>query len=328
MLTNSLDDGDFVKFRPVPSVIDRLPDNCPKLPTYYVSKADYAKGVQAISLKRFAFLKSSPTVQDSELTKDNQSTVGDRICHIPPGLYVTEQPVKIENGHYKIVFPTPIGQTPLQGGFKSGSDLLNKPEYSRILPGGRMACDFSESNTGFLSPGRTAIADPRGGSVADGDYFHPIRNIQAPRITSSWCIRRSIGTSPHIGVDFGGFPAVLTSQAIFSGKIDKIEYLGSCGYAVWLHDDRGAVWRYLHCNKPKLSEGQRVNGGDEMCKHSKYPKSGCGKGRHLHLERFKLGAGYPPARKPSFDPEYKGCNFDPEGLFMAMEPKNLFMDGE
>ncbi|MEI8027680.1 MAG: M23 family metallopeptidase [Pseudomonadota bacterium] len=319
MLTESLEDGDFVKFRPMPSFIDALPDKCEKIASYYVSKSSFVKGVQAISLAKFAILKVKP-IQTDELNKGDANSINSRICYIPPGLYILERPITLEGSHYKIQFPAPINEIPLEKPFQNNSPVLKNPEIAKKIPNGRMTCNFPNNKVGYLWPSQTNFADPNAQPVSDGSagYYYPLRTGTDPGITSSWCETRNIGTSPHIGTDFGDFPPVLTSQAIYSGKIERVEFLASCGYAVYLADDRGALWRYLHCNRPNLVEGQRVKGGDMMCTHSNYPEPACGGGRHLHLDRFKLGTGYPAARNAP----YTGCNLDSENLFMDRSKVN------
>jgi hypothetical protein len=314
MLTEHLQEGSYTKFRPMPSFVDQLPANCEKLPTYYISTSSFVKGVQAISLSKFAILKSRPA-QTDELTKGTAETLNTRMCYLAPGLYPLEKPISLEGGHYKLQFSVPIHEVPLQEPFEEGSNVLNNPAIAKKLPNGKMACRFADSKVGYLWPTQSDFADPNAKSISggSGDYYYPLRPGQDPAITSNWCELRNIGTSPHIGTDFADYPAVLTSQAIFSGRIDSIEFGGpTCGYEVFLTDDRGAVWRYMHCNAPNLKVGQRVKGGDVMCTHSQYPRLPCGLGTHLHLDRYKLGTGYPPARPA---PHY-GCNLDSESLFL------------
>ena len=313
MLTEPLQNGDLVKFRPIPSFIDALPDKCEKIASYYVSKSSFVRGIQAINLSNFAILKVRPA-QTEDLKKEDLDSINSRLCYIPPGLYPLERPIAIEGAHYKIQFSAPIHEIPLPAPFEKNSPVLVNPEIAKKIPNGKMTCNFPNNKVAYLWPSQTTFADPDAEPVSGlnpGGYYYPLRPGTDPGITSTWCQIRNIGTSPHIGTDFGDWPAVLTSQAIYSGKIERVEYLSSCGYAVYLADDRGALWRYLHCNKPNLVEGQRVKGGDTMCTHSSYPEPGCGGARHLHLDRFKLGTGYPTARNAPF----AGCNLDSESLF-------------
>jgi len=313
MITEPLEDGDLVKFRPIPSFIDQLSDKCQKLATYYVSKSSFVKGVQAISLSRFATLKVKPA-QAGDLTKGDAATLNSRVCSIPPGVYVLEKPITLEEAHYKLEFPVPLNEVDLPEPFNTGSEVLKNPEISKKIPGGKMACSFPSNKVAYLWPSQSDFADPEAKPVsmdsANG-YFYPLEPGIDPAITSSWCQLRGIGTSPHIGTDFADFGGSFNSQAIFSGRIERIGFLESCGYEVYLADDRGALWRYLHCNKPNLVEGQKIKGGEMICTHSSYPLSGCGSGAHLHLDRFKIGVGYPPAKNAPHD----GCNFDSQTPF-------------
>lgn len=313
MMTEHLQEGSFTKFRPMPHFIDQLPDNCEKLATYYISTSSFVKGIQAISVANFAILKARP-VQADELKKGSAETLNTRLCHLPPGLYPLEKPITIVDKHYKLQFASPINEVPLQEPYDAESTVLKNPAVASKLNNGKMACRFADSKVAYLWPSQSNFADPDAKPVSggSGDYYYPIRTAEDPGITSNWCRLRDIGSSPHIGTDFSDYPPAITSQAIYSGVIDSINYLGSCGYEVFLADDRGAVWRYLHCNAPNLNVGQRVKGGDTMCIHSAYPQAGCGLGKHLHLDRYKIGTGYPAARPAP----YGGCNYDSESMFL------------
>lgn len=311
MLSEHLEQGDYVKFRPEPEFIDTLPAGCKKRPTYWIAKSSFAAGVQAITLTGFAILKSDPVVNASRLLGQPIGQVKNQICHIPPGTYISTKPIKAVKGHYELNFASSINTVPLQGSY-SDPTVMSNPDLAKKFPGARMACDFSKPNTAYVWHQQTQFQKPDAKAVSggSGDYYYPIQGDD-PGITSDWCRLRNIGTSPHIGTDFGSYQYI-KSQAIYDGKIQRIGFIGSCGYEVWLEDDRGALWRYLHCDQPPrhIQAGARVKGGDILCTNSMYPAPGCGGARHLHLERHRKG------NYPAKNAAHAGCNFDSQTPFL------------
>jgi hypothetical protein len=76
-----------------------------------------------------------------------------------------------------------------------------------------------------------------------------------------------------------------------NGVVKSVRLLTSaCGYEVVFQDSGGARWHYQHLDRPSLREGTVLFQGAIIGVHRNYPKSGCGSGPHLHLERHSAGA--------------------------------------
>ena len=114
--------------------------------------------------------------------------------------------------------------------------------------------------------------------------------VMAGKMGSSWCVCRSIGTSPHVGQDLvDGGVGTQKSVALSNGKIQKVSFDPACGWSVMFQDSMGSDWRYVHLNEPYVKVGQVVARGSVLGINRDYPKEGCGTGAHLHLERRSSG---------------------------------------
>lgn len=130
---------------------------------------------------------------------------------------------------------------------------------------------------------------------------------------SAWCVCRSIGTSPHIGQDITTPAGDQISVSVAEANVTKVAFDSSCGYSVELVDTNGAKWIYRHCDQPFVSEGSSISTGQKVCKHERWPTSGCGTGPHLHLERRSASKAIPGDREHGKSCEfgYNTCYFDP-----------------
>ncbi len=118
------------------------------------------------------------------------------------------------------------------------------------------------------------------------DYLFPVmRGVKG----SAWCACRSVGTSPHVGIDLNAASGQETSVAMSNGRVVDVTYDSACGWILWLEDSHRAKWRFVHLNKPEVRTGDIVKRGQILGHHSQYPKGGCGTGPHLHLERRSAG---------------------------------------
>lgn len=154
------------------------------------------------------------------------------------------------------------------------------------------------------------------GVVSLSLFAHPLPGATT---TSAWCVCRAIGTSPHIGIDIATRSGSMVSRAVADGEILEARFNGECGWEVLLRDPNGAKWRYRHLNKPYVETGDRVVTGRELGEHRDYPKTGCGTGEHLHLERLSASRAVPSDREKgkSCSYGYRSCNFDP-GIISQM----------
>ena len=173
----------------------------------------------------------------------------------------------------------------------------------------------SSSPVGPLAPAAThttaSAADMVDQIVSLEDFTFPLPGGQT---TSSWCECRPFGTSPHIGLDLAG--SNRSSLAVSDGLIESARNTGSCGWEVRLRDANGALWLYLHMNKPFVQAGDRVAKGRVLGDHH-MPRNGCITGPHLHLERLSASRAI-PGDKPQGNScryGYKTCNYNPEIVF-------------
>lgn len=134
-------------------------------------------------------------------------------------------------------------------------------------------------------------------------------------VTSAWCVERSVGTCPHVGVDTVGRPAegLTKSYAMSNGVVEGIVDMGSCGWGINFRDSAGALWQYVHRKKPGYQRGQKLYRG-ELVGVWYGGRSSCVTGPHLHLERKQ--AGEHGGSKKGFtcrsrNQGYRNCNFDP-----------------
>jgi Peptidase family M23 len=166
------------------------------------------------------------------------------------------------------------------------------------------ACSF---RSGFIFVQHSTDFDPNAGIPK---YTYPVPSGYS---TSTWCVCRSVGTSPHIGHDFVNNDPVINSVAVRRGTISNVQFNGSCGWEVQLRDETGATWRYLHLNAPRnsLYVGAKVEAGTHIGSHSQYPSPGCGTGPHLHLERLSAGGFKDQPGGATCDFRYGSCNYDP-----------------
>ena len=180
-------------------------------------------------------------------------------------------------------------------------NITAKDNHHRVsISSGQSTCGFQD---GYLWYQHVSLAAPKAGS----DWFFPMPDAI---IGSAWCQCRNIGTSPHIGQDvykFGGMNAYTTQK----GFVEDISFSSSCGYIAIVQDDFGGRWRYVHLNRPVVSEGQRVAIGQNLGSLSAYPKSGCGSGAHLHFERRSSGAFKDAATGKSCQNGFRSCYYDP-----------------
>lgn len=278
-------------------------------------------------------------VQSSQLGDDQK-------CSLPAGIYKTSASPQASSGHYAVNFAA----MPENCGFSSGyvwnghsapgiravslrettvfktstadsstlpeSDrcdiardtwlLTTEPEggdrhYRVTLPSAPPGCGF---RSGYLFFQPTTFAEPE----------PPMEAFTWPQpgsdLGSGWCICRNIGTSPHIGQDFVQWGAK-RAVAIHDGTVSSISYSASCGYILNLTDQFGGVWRYVHLNRPAVSRGQSVSNGQLLGNISQYPRSGCGTGPHLHLERRSSGLFGDSAVGRSCQSGWRTCFYDP-----------------
>ena len=292
-----------------------------------------------------SFTVHTPTLLKRSTLQSSQLGANDK-CSMPAGVYPLTQAAGQTAGHYSVSlknsnldcgFTTgyvytghannaiqgvgisattifkkrPVSSSSLSSSevctLQKGSVALKNPNitaednHHRVsLASGQSGCGFSD---GYLWYQHVTLAPPEQGS----DWFFPMPDAI---IGSAWCQCRNIGTSPHIGQDvykFGGMNAYTTQK----GFIEDISFSSSCGYIAIVQDDFGGRWRYVHLNKPVVSEGQRVNIGQNLGSLSAYPRSGCGSGAHLHFERRSSGAFGDSATGKSCQNGFRSCYYDP-----------------
>ena len=144
------------------------------------------------------------------------------------------------------------------------------------------------------------------------DYIIPLLNTT---FGSAWCKCRDIGTSPHIGQDYYDKKIPNYSLASSNGTVKNVRFIADCGYEVMFEDSDGAVWRYLHLEKPTYAVGQKLWRGEIIGRHQKYPSASCGSGPHLHLERRVAGAHPGKYTQETCQKGRKDCFYDPVTLF-------------
>lgn len=132
---------------------------------------------------------------------------------------------------------------------------------------------------------------------------------------SPWCQCRNVGTSPHIGQDYYDQPKPDYSMAISNGTVRGVRFIQGCGWEVMFEDSHGALWRYLHLDKPEHAVGDQLWRGELMGKHMSYPSSSCGTGPHLHLERRSAGQHSGDITYKSCQRGRKTCYYDPVTMF-------------
>lgn len=185
------------------------------------------------------------------------------------------------------------------------SEIDDKDRHYRVtLPSAPSGCGF-RSGYLFYQPTTFAEPPPPEPEIAAFSWPQPGSDLG-----SGWCICRNIGTSPHIGQDFVQWGAK-RAVATHDGTVSSISYSASCGYILNLTDQFGGVWRYVHLNRPAVSRGQSVSNGQLLGNISQYPKSGCGTGPHLHLERRSAGLFGDSAVGRSCQSGWRTCFYDP-----------------
>lgn len=147
--------------------------------------------------------------------------------------------------------------------------------------------------------------------------------------TSVWCECRKGGSSPHIGKDFKtnenpNKQSIATNNGIVISAARAIN--PNCGYVVWLVDAGGALWRYVHLDKPKLKAGDVLSAGDVVGVHTMYPNTAskknrsCGLGQHLHLDRYTAGKFKDEEKFRTCQKGEQSCNYNPDH---AKDPEKL-----
>jgi hypothetical protein len=163
--------------------------------------------------------------------------------------------------------------------------------------------------------------------LQDWNFTTNAREPWTGRISSEWCECRSIGTSPHIGVDFAteAEPKKVPerwSVAIRDGTVENISKIAACGFRVDFRDTTGILWRYIHMEDPAKRKGGplKVNAflkkGERIGHHWSWPTKRCGNGPHLHFERLSaIGASEKATLKICTKGKKKlaprDCKFDP-----------------
>ena len=117
---------------------------------------------------------------------------------------------------------------------------------------------------------------------------NPVLQNKKHRITSDFLETRSVGTSPHMGIDITGDDSgkVDTIIAIDSGTVAKILYNDSVrGNAVWIkHDSYYSVYEHMRKDSIKVSLNQKVAKGQPI---GYMGSTGASTGNHLHLSIIK-----------------------------------------
>lgn len=164
------------------------------------------------------------------------------------------------------------------------------------------------------SPEQESASDETPGSAVPlesyslSEFVNPMTNASSG---SPWCACRNIGTSPHIGLDLNGVAGNELSLALSDGTVTDVDFDRACGEIIWFEDKFGALWRYVHLDKTGHQAGDRFFSGQPIGVNRSYPRSGCGSGAHLHIER--RSAGRHPGEETSKNCQRgrRTCYFDP-----------------
>lgn len=145
-----------------------------------------------------------------------------------------------------------------------------------------------------VSSGSAKVTDPYAVGLGIPFARTPLSRYVFPVVSgtfgSAWCTCRSIGTSPHVGQDIiDNGVGSQRSIAMSNGQVVGMTFDSACGWRVQFKDSMGAVWHYVHLNKPFVAESQIVPRGTVLGINGDYPTAGCGSGPHLHLERRSPG---------------------------------------
>jgi len=178
--------------------------------------------------------------------------------------------------------------------------------------------DGNQKKSSVTSPIKGNIIDSEKNSLNDQNPAQEttettklnVKPLLSHQVTSGWCVKRSVGTCPHIGVDLIPGSGGMNSYAIGTGSVEKIKDVGGCGFQSQFRDNKKALWGYLHIGKPSYAVGHKLFAG-ELIGAWYGGNSSCVTGPHLHLERLEPGSyGGEKTGGNHCGTGYRNCNYD------------------